>query len=364
MSIRENEDVYRRLARRLDTVPRGFPATDSGVELRLLARLLTPIEASLVSVMRLTPESAADIALRSGVDPATADDLLDGMADKGLIRAQQEEGRRTYRLVPRASTVPPGLGWAVQDIELAKLFEQYYQETRGTNLERPPAIRRVIPVQEAIPVDLQVHPYEQAVTMLENAASWGVRECICRLWQRSIGKGCDHPLEVCILISSAEGAFEDSTIDRAISKEEALHVLHQAEKAGLVHTTTNFGDQPSNICSCCTCSCGILRGVAEFGIPTAIARSDFCTTVEIDLCNGCGDCARHCQFGALSVPEGIGVVDDVRCVGCGLCADVCPTGALHLQRRPAGENPPIPSDFRHWLNRFAEGGAESLPDTS
>jgi len=38
---------YRRLARHLDTLPGGFPATDTGVHLRILRRLFTPEEASL-----------------------------------------------------------------------------------------------------------------------------------------------------------------------------------------------------------------------------------------------------------------------------------------------------------------------------
>ncbi|MDY7079365.1 MAG: hypothetical protein SXV54_20825 [Chloroflexota bacterium] len=32
----ESKDVYRKLARRLGAIPNGFPATESGVELRLL----------------------------------------------------------------------------------------------------------------------------------------------------------------------------------------------------------------------------------------------------------------------------------------------------------------------------------------
>jgi len=260
--------------------------------------------------------------------------------------------------------VPPGLGLAVQDAELAQLFEQYYRETQGTHLERPPAIRRVIPVQAAIPVELQIHPSEQAVTMLENAASWGVADCICRLWQRAAGKECAHPFEVCLALSPVKGAYEQSQWFRAIDKEEALGILYQAEEAGLVHTTTNYGEQPANICNCCTCCCGILRGVAEFEIPTAVARSDFYSVVEDGLCNGCGACTRRCPFGALSMAEGVGVVDQIRCVGCGLCAGACPTGALHLQRRLAGENPPMPPDFDGWLDQFAKARAESRSGAS
>ena len=66
------EDVYRKLARQLDAIPNGFPATESGVELRLLAKLFTPEEAGLASSMRLAPDPAADIAARAGVDAEKA----------------------------------------------------------------------------------------------------------------------------------------------------------------------------------------------------------------------------------------------------------------------------------------------------
>ena len=57
-----SEDIYRKLAQRLDAIPNGFPSTESGAELRLLAKMFTPEEAALASVMRLSREPAADIA--------------------------------------------------------------------------------------------------------------------------------------------------------------------------------------------------------------------------------------------------------------------------------------------------------------
>ena len=60
------EDIYRKLAQRLDAIPNGFSATESGSELRLLAKIFTPEEATLAGVMRLRRELAADIAAGSG----------------------------------------------------------------------------------------------------------------------------------------------------------------------------------------------------------------------------------------------------------------------------------------------------------
>lgn len=105
----------------------------------------------------------------------------------------------------------------------------------------------------------------------------------------------------------------------------------------------------------------MLRSVAEFSIPTAIAKSDFVAVVDADLCAACGDCLARCQFDALALPEdslaesaGHCQVDAGRCVGCGLCVTVCPTEALSLTRRPEGEIPPPPDNYRDWLTRRAE----------
>ncbi|RTZ98565.1 MAG: 4Fe-4S ferredoxin, partial [Deltaproteobacteria bacterium] len=40
-------DIYEKLARHLDHLPAGFPATESGVELRILRRLFSEEEAGI-----------------------------------------------------------------------------------------------------------------------------------------------------------------------------------------------------------------------------------------------------------------------------------------------------------------------------
>jgi len=348
------DEVYRKLAQRLDAIPNGFPATESGVELRLLAKMFTPEEATLAAEMRLTCEPAADIAARVDRDASSVYRTLKDMARKGLIRARKGQGQLTFGLMPFVVGIYEEQ-LPRMDAELAKLFEQYLQETRGGGIARDaPAIHRVIPVEEAIPFELEIFPYERASQLLEEAKAWGVRDCICRVQQKLVGKGCDHPVENCLVFAPVEGAFDHSRVDRAITKEEALRILHEAEEAGLVHSTGNFRDRHYYICNCCTCCCGVLRCVAEFGVPTAVARSSFHAAVDADLCAGCGECISRCQFGALSVPDDVCKVDLAHCVGCGLCATVCPTEALHLERRPEGEVPRTPVDRADWMQQRAE----------
>ena len=351
------DNVYRRLAQRLDEIPNGFPATESGVELRLLKKIFDPGEAELASVMKLTYEPASEIAERAGVDPKAARRTLKEMVRKGQILVGRGERQLTFRLMPFV------VGFYEEqlprmDKELAELFEEYVQVTKGGAIVLSgPAIHRVIPVEEAIPVDLEIFPYERASELLEKAKSWAVRDCICRVQTTLIGRGCDHPVQNCLTFAPVEGAFTGSDVARTISKEEALGILHEAEEAGLIHSTGNYRDSQYYICNCCTCSCGILRSIAEFGLPTSIAHSDFRAKVDSELCTGCDICLDRCQFGALSVPDDICIVDRVRCLGCGLCATVCPDDALSLERLPAGEASEIPATHRDWMaQRAADRG--------
>jgi electron transport complex protein RnfB len=355
------KDVYRELAQKLDAIPNGFPATESGVELRLLAKIFTPEEAALASVMHLKKEPADQIATRAGIDPKVARRTLKAMVRKGQILVGRNDRNLTFGLMPFAVGIYeeqlPRL-----DREMAELFEEYFQEAQGFIGRYSPPIHRVVPVDEAIPTGIEIYPYERATELLEGAKAWGVRDCICRVQQKLIGKGCDRPVGNCLVFAPVEGVFAGNETTRAITKEDAISILREAEDAGLVHSPGNYQDGNHYICNCCTCCCGVLRSVSEFSVPSAVASSDFMAVVDAELCAACGDCLARCQFGALDVPGDVCLVDVGRCVGCGLCVTVCPTDALSLSRRPAGEIPPPPTDFRDWMSRRAEArGLTELP---
>lgn len=341
-------DAYRKLAERLDALPNGFPPAPDGAELRLLERLFTPEEAGLAAQLRLTRETPEQVARRTGREIAPARDLLKGMARRGLIAAGRTEGGLGYGLMPFVVGIYE-MQIGNMDEELARLFEEYYTRSFAQVLGVRPQVHRVVPVGESIPVDLAVHPFESAAAIVDGARSWGVLDCICRVQKALIGEGCQHPVDVCMALSESPGAFEGSPVVRAVTREHALATLERAARAGLVHTVSNNQKGLHYICNCCTCSCGILRGMAELGLADVVARSSFVNRVDESLCTGCEDCLAYCQFGALQLGEAsVMEVDAVRCVGCGVCVPACPDGALALAPRPEHERRLPPETIKEW----------------
>ena len=48
-------------------------------------------------------------------------------------------------------------------------------------------------------------------------------------------------------------------------------------------------------------------------------------------CCGYGDCAAVCANGAISIVNGVAVVDPKKCLGCGLCVKACPNHIIELK---------------------------------
>jgi Na+-translocating ferredoxin:NAD+ oxidoreductase subunit B len=91
-----------------------------------------------------------------------------------------------------------------------------------------------------------------------------------------------------------------------------------------------------------------MRGIADYGILSAIAHSDFQIALEEEQCSQCGACIDRCQFKVLSIPDTMLALNLKHCVGCGLCVLVCPTEALHLVRREPDQILKPPSDIKEW----------------
>ena len=340
---------YKLLAKRLDALPNGFPATKDGVELRLLEKLYSLQEAELTAQLTTQFESAEQVAARTGEDAGQLRQLLKGMSRRGLIEAGRCQNGLGYRLLPFVVGI-----YEMQvnslDAELAGLFEVYFAQAFGDALRIQPQYHRVIPIGESVRNTMEVQPFESASDLVNGAQAWGVLDCICRKQKSLIGEPCEHPVDVCMILDQRPGVFDNNQNIRVVNRDQALATLRRAAEAGLVHSVSNNQKGVHYICNCCTCSCGILRGMANLGIANVVARSAFVNQVDNELCSACGLCVEACMFAALTI-ESTAVVDRVRCVGCGVCVLNCPSGAMGLTRRPEDEILAVPETLDEWGTR-------------
>lgn len=288
-------------------------------------------------------ETAEAIARRIGLSEQEASEKLKSMLKRGLLWSSQREGKLHFRLAPFIVGIYESQLESL-DHELAHLIEKYMHEGGAAGIMKPqPALHRVVPAQKAVKSEW-ILPYDDVKAILLASKTFNVRNCICRAQQDFIGRRCSFPLKICLNF----GSYERPAREGDISKEEALALLDKAEEIGLVHTVSNVTKGLGYVCNCCSCCCGILRGVTDFGIKNSVAYANYYSVIDPGECQGCGICIKRCQVHAISEENGVAVVDLKRCIGCGLCVTGCPNGVAKLQRKPKEQIVDPPVDFKAW----------------
>ncbi len=131
----------------------------------------------------------------------------------------------------------------------------------------------------------------------------------------------------------------------SFSKDKALTKLREHEEEGLCHTVWTFvAPFIAGICNCDKADCLAMQSTVTYGVPQMF-RAEYVAEVDPDLCTGCRDCMRFCQFGAISYSAALEktVIDLRRCYGCGICRSACPSGAIMLHERAA-----VPAAAKLW----------------
>lgn len=122
-----------------------------------------------------------------------------------------------------------------------------------------------------------------------------------------------------------------------LTKEEALDNVRQHEREGLGHTVWTFVTPfIGGICNCDRSDCQAMRATVTHGFPVMF-RAEYVAGVDPEACNGCRQCMRVCQFGAMgySAASKKVVIDPRRCYGCGICRATCTRDAISLRDREA-----------------------------
>jgi Na+-translocating ferredoxin:NAD+ oxidoreductase subunit B len=343
-----SDEIYHRLAQVLDTLPNGFPATESGVELRLLRKVFTPEEADLFCDLKLSFENAEEIARRTGRPLEGLDQKLQSMWQRGELFSVDLGEARYYKMMPWAFGIYE-FQLPRMDREFCELCEEYSKTYGKQFFANKPQLMQVVPVEKEIPGGHQALPYEQVSSIIENGKSFRLTECICKKEMLLLDQGCKKPLECCLAVAPVPGAFEQGGYGgRVVSREEAYALLAKAEENALVHLTWNAQVGQMFICNCCGCCCGVLRSINELKIPAGqVVNSHYYARIDPEVCTACGTCAEErCQVKAIEEGEESYRVIRERCIGCGLCVSTCPSGAMELVRKDEEEieTPPFNED--------------------
>ena len=350
----KSEDIYQRLARHLDDLPAGLPATDSGIELKLLRRFFNEDEAALALHVTLIPEEARVIGYRAKITTAEASRRLNEMACKGLLYSITSDNKPARYMI---NQMVIGIWeYHVNDLDLKLIRDMNeYSEVLLKEAWKIPQLR-TIPVNQSISPQLQVSTYERAEELLRRHDKIVVAPCICRREKKMAGEGCQAPEEACLILGKAADYYLRNGLGRAIDLAEAEAILREAEKAGLVLQPGN-SERAANICCCCGCCCAVLRNIKKYPRPVEFVSSPFYAHSDETLCDGCSICMERCPMDAINLDSGFSVVNRDRCIGCGLCITTCPAKALELMRKPEIEQPYVPkSNIENYIRLAKKRG--------
>ncbi len=111
------------------------------------------------------------------------------------------------------------------------------------------------------------------------------------------------------------GDLRSVAVATAIAEADSMIVVSHVK----FHITFGFGGALKNL------AMGCVARKTKFAMH-AVSKP----TINKEKCTGCGQCVRHCNWGAISLVNGKAEIDYERCVGCGDCVAICRFGAARI----------------------------------
>ena len=350
----KSNEVYITLQKHLNNQVLGFPATRSGVELKILKHIFTPSEARVATHLNSSFEPLETIFPRVSefVDSQShLQKILEHIQKKGGIESKVKDGQRHYCNAP--------LIVGMYELQLGRLTPQFIDDFNQYTKNKKFGIEflstelpqmRTIPVEKSIQVKYHVSTFDAISTMLKDAEEpFVIIECICRKKKAMQNKPCKitERKETCLAMSGVGQSVLFSGLGREISREEAIAIIDKNQEEGLVLQPSN-SQKIEFLCSCCGCCCGMLHLQKKLPAPLDFWASNFYAEVNINECVGCGICTQRCQVNAITVSgKKCATVALSRCLGCGVCVTFCPNEAIHLLKKMPEIKPPMTREDLH-----------------
>lgn len=263
----------------------------------------------------------------TGVEKTHLQELLDIMAHRGLVEYDYGDNYghdgpikdaprvRRYQLpmfVPGSAEFTNMLKSQIDEFpELAQFFERMtFIPLAGITEMVPPGGAgigmHVIPVEKAISMENKTADIEHISHWLKKyEGHLGVGICSCRYGRSKLGEGSGDSCEDwCISVGDMTDYLAETGKGHAITYDEAMKILKNAEDNGFVHQITNIDgeDKIFAICNCNVNICNALRTSQLFNTPN-MSRSAYTAKVDPKNCVACGKCVEYCPAGAVKLGQ-------------------------------------------------------------
>ena len=328
------------------------------------AKVLSAGPFKMVMASRFTIE---DYAKKSGLSEDVVRETFERLAHRGVLfyYISKKDGKKKFMIPP----LFPGLveyfiinkNISIDERrKFVKRFHSNEQDALGLlgNISdfsvfrivpgtKPDPSSRLIEINNELSVDKsQVLAYQDVEEIIKQAGqeenNIAVVPCTCRTMSMMLKSSpeCERTVENCLVFGVPTKYLVDEGIGHYITADEALKILKQAEKEGLIHLTQNTIDKQGFICNCCTCCCGIVSMAVKYNYWEIFQKTDYVPVIDMQTCKHCKKCVNICPFYALKYISGekedksednILVREEV-CIGCGLCASNCPTDSINLKK--------------------------------